>query len=57
LIGEIFLKVEVKTTFGPMVVPRDFAGKWSVLFSHPADFTSMHLRVRGLCDKGEEVPG
>ena len=39
LIGEFFPEVEVKTTFGPMVLPKDFAGKWFVLFSHPADFT------------------
>jgi peroxiredoxin (alkyl hydroperoxide reductase subunit C) len=39
LIGESFPEVEVKTTFGSMVLPKDYAGKWFVLFSHPADFT------------------
>jgi peroxiredoxin 2/4 len=39
LIGDAFPDVEVRTTFGPMVLPRDYAGKWFVLFSHPADFT------------------
>ncbi len=39
LIGDSFPDAEVKTTFGPMVLPRDYAGKWFVLFSHPGDFT------------------
>ena len=39
LIGDIFPKLEVKTTHGMMTLPDAFAGKWFVLFSHPADFT------------------
>jgi peroxiredoxin (alkyl hydroperoxide reductase subunit C) len=39
LLGEKFPEMEVKTTHGPMKLPDDFAGKWFVLFSHPADFT------------------
>ncbi len=39
LIGDMFPKLEVKTTHGMMTLPDAFAGKWFVLFSHPADFT------------------
>ncbi|MCX7597612.1 MAG: peroxiredoxin [Armatimonadetes bacterium] len=39
LIGEKFPQVEVKTTHGKKTLPDDYAGKWFVLFSHPADFT------------------
>ncbi len=39
LLGEEFPKVKVQTTHGPKVLPDDYAGKWFVLFSHPADFT------------------
>jgi len=39
LIGDNFPEMEVKTTHGMMKLPGSFAGKWFVLFSHPADFT------------------
>ena len=39
LIGSDFPKLEVNTTHGKMTLPDDMAGKWFVLFSHPADFT------------------
>ena len=39
LIGEKFPELEVQTTHGKMKIPADFAGKWFILFSHPADFT------------------
>jgi peroxiredoxin (alkyl hydroperoxide reductase subunit C) len=39
LIGEKFPEMEVKTTHGVKKLPDDYAGKWFVLFSHPADFT------------------
>jgi peroxiredoxin (alkyl hydroperoxide reductase subunit C) len=39
LIGDMFPEVEVQTTHGKMVIPKDFQGKWFILFSHPADFT------------------
>lgn len=39
LIGEQFPELEVKTTHGNMVLPKDMKGKWFVLFSHPGDFT------------------
>lgn len=39
LIGEVFPEMVVQTTHGPKTLPGDYAGKWLVLFSHPADFT------------------
>jgi len=39
LIGDKFPEMVVKTTHGMINLPKDFAGKWVVLFSHPADFT------------------
>jgi peroxiredoxin (alkyl hydroperoxide reductase subunit C) len=39
LIGDPMPKMEVQTTHGVMTLPDDFAGKWFILFSHPADFT------------------
>jgi peroxiredoxin (alkyl hydroperoxide reductase subunit C) len=39
LIGDRFPKMEVQTTHGGLTLPTAYAGKWFVLFSHPADFT------------------
>ena len=39
LLGDKFPKMKVQTTHGQMELPNHFAGKWFVLFSHPADFT------------------
>ncbi|MEM4481677.1 MAG: peroxiredoxin [Desulfurococcaceae archaeon] len=39
LIGEKLPQMEVETTHGLKKLPSDYAGKWLVLFSHPADFT------------------
>lgn len=39
LIGDMFPQIEVQTTHGLLKLPDAFAGKWWVLFSHPADFT------------------
>ncbi len=39
LLGDDFPVLEVQTTHGPMKLPKDYKGKWFVLFSHPADFT------------------
>ncbi len=39
LLGERFPEMEVQTTHGKMKLPDAFAGKWFILFSHPADFT------------------
>lgn len=39
LIGDKFPEMTVTTTHGEMHLPGDMAGKWFVLFSHPADYT------------------
>lgn len=39
LIGEAMPELKVVTTRGKKTIPNDYAGKWFVLFSHPADFT------------------
>ncbi len=39
LIGDPLPRITVNTTQGPMTLPNAYAGKWFVLFSHPADFT------------------
>jgi peroxiredoxin (alkyl hydroperoxide reductase subunit C) len=39
LIGEKAPAFKAETTQGPIRFPEDFAGKWVVFFSHPADFT------------------
>jgi len=39
LLGDQFPQMEVQTTQGPVSLPGAYAGKWFLLFSHPADFT------------------
>jgi len=39
LIGEKAPSFEAETTQGSLRFPEDYAGKWVVFFSHPADFT------------------
>jgi peroxiredoxin 2/4 len=39
LLGEKMPEFEVQTTHGMKNFPKDYAGKWLVLFSHPGDFT------------------
>ena len=39
LLGDKFPEMKVVTTHGVKTLPKDYAGKWFVLFSHPADFT------------------
>ncbi len=39
LIGEKAPSFEAETTQGPISFPEDYAGKWVIFFSHPADFT------------------
>lgn len=39
LLGDKFPEMKVQTTHGMKNLPGDYAGKWFVLFSHPADFT------------------
>ena len=39
LIGDKFPEMEAHSTHGRLSFPKDIIGKWTVLFSHPADFT------------------
>lgn len=39
LIGETAPAFQAHTTQGPIDFPKDYEGKWVILFSHPADFT------------------
>lgn len=39
LIGEKMPELQVQTTHGVKNIPKDYEGKWLVLFSHPGDFT------------------
>jgi peroxiredoxin (alkyl hydroperoxide reductase subunit C) len=39
LIGSRFPEMKVTTTHGEMNLPADKAGRWFLLFSHPADYT------------------
>ncbi|MFW8601825.1 peroxiredoxin [Desulfobacterota bacterium M19] len=39
LLGDNFPELNVQTTHGGMSFPKDMKDKWSVFFSHPADFT------------------
>lgn len=39
LIRDVFPEIKVETTKGLINLPKDYEGKWFVLFSHPADFT------------------
>ncbi|MCS7258066.1 MAG: peroxiredoxin [candidate division WOR-3 bacterium] len=39
LLGDKFPEIKVQTTHGELELPGYYAGKWFVLFSHPADFT------------------
>ncbi len=39
LIGDQAPAFKAVTTQGPISFPEDYAGKWVILFSHPADFT------------------
>ena len=41
LIGEIAPKFTAESTLGPITFPDDNNSKWTILFSHPADFTAV----------------
>ncbi len=39
VLGQKFPEITVNTTHGVKNLPKDYEGKWLILFSHPADFT------------------
>ncbi|MEO0296938.1 MAG: peroxiredoxin [candidate division WOR-3 bacterium] len=39
MIGDKLPEIEAQTTHGKINLPKDYKGKWFILFSHPADFT------------------
>ncbi len=39
LIGDKFPELKVKTSHGDINLPKEYKGKWFILFSHPGDFT------------------
>ena len=41
LIGDMAPSFKANTTQGSLDFPNDYYGKWKVIFSHPADFTSV----------------
>ena len=59
LIGDAAPEFTAMTTNGPINFPADFAGKWVVLFSHPADFTpvctSEFMAFQALQDELAEI--
>lgn len=65
VIGEKFPSVDVMTTHGKKQLPKDYAGKWFILFSHPADFTpvcttefyGLQVRLKEFKELGVEVIG
>lgn len=65
LLGDKFPELKVKTTHGEMNIPKDYEGKWFVLFSHPADFTpvcttefvAFQKRYKEFKDNGAELIG
>lgn len=65
LIRDIFPSLEVETTKGKINLPKDYEGKWFILFSHPADFTpvcttefvSFQKKVKAFKKLGTELIG
>jgi peroxiredoxin 2/4 len=60
-----FPELKVETTKGSIQLPGDYAGKWFILFSHPADFTpvcttefvSFQKKMKQFNDLGVELIG
>ena len=57
LIGDKAPAFEAETTKGMIRFPDDYAGKWVILFSHPADFTPVYVRIVYVCQDDGGIPG
>jgi len=59
LIGEKTPSFKAETTQGPITFPEDYAGKWVIFFSHPADFTPVctteFLTFASMADEFKEL--
>lgn len=55
LIGDRAPDFEAESTHGPVRL-ADYAGRWLVLFSHPADFTPYVPRPSASTSPGNEPP-
>ncbi len=48
-IGDKAPEFKAVTTQGEINFPKDYAGEWVILFSHPADFTRLYIRIYDVC--------
>jgi peroxiredoxin (alkyl hydroperoxide reductase subunit C) len=55
LLGDQFPAMEVLSTHGHLSLPKDLMGKWTVLFSHPGDFTPFVLQNLWLLPKWLQI--
>lgn len=63
LIRDVFPQIKVETTKGAINLPKDYDGKWFVLFSHPADTDTVRAviivdhvgRVRATMEYPKEI--
>jgi peroxiredoxin (alkyl hydroperoxide reductase subunit C) len=59
LIGDPAPSFHAVTTQGPINFPADYAGKWVILFSHPADFTPVctteFMTFASMADEFKEI--
>ena len=59
LIGEPAPAFDAITTQGPISFPKDYKGKWVILFSHPADFTPVctteFMKFASMIDEFKEI--
>lgn len=59
LIGDVAPEFVANTTNGTVKFPSDYAGRWVILFSHPADFTPVctteFIAFQNMIDKFHEL--
>ena len=55
LIGDEAPSFKAETTQGVINFPKDYSGKWVILFSHPADFTPVcTTEMSGFATRSDE---